>query len=266
MRGVVNAMKFHEFGRENEKTLLLLHGVNTTWKMSFQKLIDIAKSRYHIIAVAEDGFNPDEPDVDATSIIDEASQITEYLAKNLDGKVDIILGESLGVMIMTEILLDPRIKVHTAIGDGYTILEYPNFKFDFMKRMMSGTIAGIENFFFKKVSKKWLAKLVGLKSADELDKTLYTGMSKATLYNLEYSMMPYRYKHEAFNLSDSYLWHGEKEPGLKQVRKKVDRSKYHFKHKVFLDRGHGSLLTEPERLLQEIELAYIGYDEDYTVK
>lgn len=95
---------------------------------------------------------------------------------------------------------------------------------------------------------------------------LYTGMSKATLYNLEYSMMPYRYKHEAFNLADSYLWHGEKEPGLKLIRKRVDRCKYRFKHKVFLGCGHGSLLTEPERLLKEIELAYADYDEDSTGK
>ena len=72
-------------------------------------------------------------------------------------------------------------------------------------------------------------------------------------------MMPYRYKYEAFNLSDSYIWHGEKEPGLKQVLKKVDRTKYRFAHKIFLDRGHGSLLLEPERLLHEVDLAYKGY-------
>ena len=35
-------------------------------------------------------------------------------------------------------------------------------------------------------------------------------------------MMPYRYKYEAFNRSDSYIWHGEKEPGVKHVLKKVD--------------------------------------------
>lgn len=81
---------------------------------------------------------------------------------------------------------------------------------------------------------------------------LYTKESKTTLYNLEYSMMPYRYKYEALNLADSYLWHGEKEIGLKQVLKKIDKSKYHFAHKVFKGRGHGSLLLEPNRLLKEV--------------
>lgn len=49
-------MKFHEFGIENEKTLVLLHGVDTTWKISFGKFIELAQKEYHIIAVADDGF------------------------------------------------------------------------------------------------------------------------------------------------------------------------------------------------------------------
>jgi len=245
-------MKYFEFGQENSTTLLLLHGVNTTWQMSFQKFIDVAKSKYHIIAVAEDGFNTDEPDVDAVSVIEEAHKVSDFLAENFDGKIDIILGESLGVMIMTEILLDPRIKVHTAIGDGYTILEYPHFRFDISKRTLARLMTNVEFFAFRHMG--FFNKILG----EDVDAMLYKDASKTTLYNLEYSMMPYRYKYEALNLADSYLWHGEKEPGLKQVLKKADTSKYHFAHKVFKGKGHGSLLLEPERLLREVDLAYSG--------
>ena len=253
-------MKYFEFGTENNLTLLLLHGVDTTWKMSFQPFIDVAKSKYHIIAVAEDGFNPDEPEVDATSVIDEAHRITEWLVEHFDGKIDIILGESLGGMIMTEILLDSRIKVHTAIADGFTILEYPNFRHDLPKRIISTVLADVELFAFRHMG--LFNKILG----EDIDSMIYKETSKTTLYNLEYSMMPYRYKYEAFNRSDSYIWHGEKEPGQKHVLKKIDRSKYHFKHKVFLNRGHGSLLLEPERLLREVDLAYRGYDKNYRSK
>ena len=246
-------MKYHEFGTENKTTLLLLHGVDTTWRLSFERFIETAKSKYHIIAVAEDGFDPDEPDVDATSVTDEAHKITEYLVRHFDGKIDIILGESLGGMIMTEILLDPRIKVHTAIADGFTILEYPHFRHDLPKRVIAAVLADIELFAFRHM--KLFNKILG----EDIDSMIYKQTSKATLYALEYSMMPYRYKYEAFNLSDSYIWHGEKEPGLWHVIKKIDRSKYHFSHRVFLNRGHGSLLMEPERLLREVDLAYKGY-------
>lgn len=237
--------------------LVLLHGVYTTWKTSFADFIEVAKNEYHIIAVAYDGFNPDEPNVDAVSVIDEAKQLTEYLVGKFDGKVDIILGESLGGMVMTEVLLDSRICIHTAIADGFTIIEYPNFKSDFPKRMISSAIAGVMGAVFK-MNKATLAKIVGLKDDAELDKMLYSNVSKQTMYNMEYYMFGYRYKYEAFNLSDTYLLHGEKEPGLKKVLK-LPRDKYHFQHKIFPGLGHGSLLLEPEKLLEEVNLAYAGY-------
>ena len=250
-------MKYFEFGEEDKPTLLLLHGVDTTWQLSFGGLIKAAEHKYHIIAVAEDGFNTDEPEVNAVSVIAEAKKITEYLVEKYDGKIDIILGESLGGMIMTEILLDPRIKVHTAIADGFTILEYPDLRHELPKKIVAGVLTGVELFAFKHMA--FFNKILG----EDIDSMIYKDTSRETLYNLEYSMMPYRYKYEAFNLSDSYIWHGAKEPGFKQVRKKIDRSRYRFKHKVFLGRGHGSLLLEPKRLLKEIDLAYKGYDRNY---
>jgi len=140
-------MKYFEFGEENPVTLMLLHGVDTTWKLSFTDFIEVAKHKYHIIAVAEGGFNQDEPEVDAVSVIAEAKKITEYIVENFDGRLDIILGESLGCMIMTEILLDPRISVHTAIADGFTILEYPNFKHDLPKHLLASFLTGVGKAF-----------------------------------------------------------------------------------------------------------------------
>ncbi len=250
-------MKYFEFGKENDITLLLLHGAATTWQLSFMPLIEAAKEKYHIIAVAEDGFNTDEPEVDAVSVTEEAKKITEYLVENLGGKIDIILGESLGGMIMTEILLDHRISVHTAIADGFTILEYPSFRYELPKRITAGAITAVELFAFRHMG--LFSRLLG----EDIDSMIYKNASRKTLYSLEYSMMPYRYKYEAFNLSDSYIWHGEKEPGLGHVLKKIDRSRYRFKHMVFKGKGHGSLLLEPKRLLREIERAYKGYDKDY---
>lgn len=247
-------MKFFEFGRENKTTLMLLHGALTTWQLSFTELIGLAQHRYHIIAVAEDGFNTDEPETDAVSVTYEAGRIAQYIVDRFDGRIDIILGESLGGMIMTEILLDPRIRVHTAIADGFTILEYPNFRHELPKRMLAGAIAGAERFALKH------SGLFGRLLGEDIGSMLYKTASKKTLFALEYSLMPYRYKYEAFDLTDFYIWHGEKEPGLRQVLKKIDRSKHHFKHKVFLNRGHGSLLLEPKRLLREIDKAYKGYE------
>ncbi len=75
-------MKYFEFGKQNPTTLMLLHGADTTWQLSFTRFIEAAKQKYHIIAVAEDGFNTDEPEVDAVSVIAEAKKITEYIVTN----------------------------------------------------------------------------------------------------------------------------------------------------------------------------------------
>ena len=38
-------MKYFEFGKENSTTLLLLHGVDTTWQLSFQPFIKVAAKK-----------------------------------------------------------------------------------------------------------------------------------------------------------------------------------------------------------------------------
>lgn len=48
-------MKFYEFGTENDKKLVLIHGMSTTWKMSFGEFIEKTQATFHIIAVALDG-------------------------------------------------------------------------------------------------------------------------------------------------------------------------------------------------------------------
>lgn len=67
-------MKFYEFGTENEKTLMLLHGNATTWEMSFAKCIPVLAEKYHVIAVGLDGYDPTE-DTETISDEDEAEKI-----------------------------------------------------------------------------------------------------------------------------------------------------------------------------------------------
>lgn len=247
-------MKFFEFGKENEKTLLLLHGVCTTWQKSFMPLIELAKEEFHVVAVALDGFNPEEPEVNGVSAQAEAKIIAEYIVNNFDGKIDIVLGESWGGMVTNEIMLDPRVSVHTVIADGYTIMKYPQFKHRFPAHIVASIIANVEHFAFTR-NLSWLGKVLGDEKALDM---LYTGMSKETLYNMILSMMPYRYKLEAFDKTDSYLLIGTKEPGYKAIKKLLKKG-YKLKVKEFEGYGHGTLLEKPEELLKEIKLAYQGY-------
>ena len=247
-------MKLFEFGKENEKTLLILCGFGVCWTPRCLPIIEEAQKEYHVIVAAYDGYNPEEPNTVFISVIDEAIKISEYLVDNFDGKIDIIYGMSLGGMVMTEILMDERISVHTAIADGFTIIHYPDFPFDFMKRLLAGIISSVEYLLFQK-HKNLVAKFLGI-PVEQLDIAIYPHASKKSYFNAEYSLMPYCYKYEAFAKSNSYIWHGDFEKSSINKVKRLKKQGYKFTHKIFAESGHGGLSGNPQRLMEEINKAF----------
>lgn len=53
-------MKFHEFGNKNQTTVMLIHGLGTTWEKSFGKVIPVLTPHYYVVAVELDGHDPEE--------------------------------------------------------------------------------------------------------------------------------------------------------------------------------------------------------------
>lgn len=60
-------IKFYEFGKENEKTMLLLNGFGSCWSR-FMPLYHTLATEYHVITDAYDGFDPERPDTEFKSI------------------------------------------------------------------------------------------------------------------------------------------------------------------------------------------------------
>lgn len=56
-------MTIHEFGKENEETLVLLHPLGVRWDI-FNSIVPILKKDYHIVIPAIPGFDPDMPEAD----------------------------------------------------------------------------------------------------------------------------------------------------------------------------------------------------------
>ncbi len=52
-----------------------------------------------------------------------------------------LYGISLGGMVGNEILMDDRVRVHTFIADGYTIMPMPTFRFKAVERIRRGIYA-----------------------------------------------------------------------------------------------------------------------------
>ena len=67
-------MKYFEFGRENSELMVMLHGGGVSYRGILPTAQEMAKV-YRVVLVAYDGFNPDEPETEFKSPLDEARRL-----------------------------------------------------------------------------------------------------------------------------------------------------------------------------------------------
>ena len=250
-------MKFFEFGKEHEKSLLIECGYLAKWHPGLMPFIEEASKQFHVIVQAYDGFNSDESDGVFQSVIDEARMAADFIVKELGGKLDVLYGISLGGMVGNEILMDDRIRVHTFIADGYTIMPMPTFRFRTVEKMYVKVYSALIYSVLTK-HQDFLAKVLG-RTTESIRESLYTDVSHASIENSVISEIGYRYKFESFNKTDSYVFHGSAEKGAARKVHKLLHKGIRFTHKMFKNTGHAELVHKnPQRLVSLIERAYNG--------
>lgn len=245
-------MKFNEFGKGNKTTLLLLHGMCSTWEMSFRPLIELAQKEFHIIAVAADGYDPENKEIHATTIEYESEQIAEYLVKHFDGKIDILYGASMGGVYTLNLLTDSRLSFGSIIVDGLTVTKLPKILVKYFRK----TIANVESSLIHSLMTKHqglIVKVLGLSGVEELRKMMYTETSKTTLFNTVYHTLVFEFDYARFEGENVYIWSGSEEKACLKTLREIQNVCPSVKVQVFSDCGHGSLLTQPKRLLSEIK-------------
>lgn len=245
-------MKFNEFGKGNKTTLLLMHGICSTWEMSFRPLIELAKKDFHIIAVAADGYDPENKDIHATTSENEGKQVAEYLVENFDGKIDVLYGASMGGVYTLELLKDKRLSFGTIIIDGLSVTKLPKF----LTGKLRETTANIETSLIHGLMTKHqgiIVKALGLDSVECLQKMMYTDTSKTTLFNTIYDTLNYNFDYTLFNGHNVHIWCGSEEMSGLKTAKEIKKVCPSVKLGVFRDCGHGSLLNQPKRLLKAIK-------------
>jgi pimeloyl-ACP methyl ester carboxylesterase len=246
----INAMKFYEFGKENEETLLLLHGNASTWEMSFGKSIPVLAKQYHVIAAGLDGFDPTE-ETEYISGKDEAEKIIKYIQGNHGGEIFAIYGSSLGCIPAIYTCISRTITVKNVILDG---AEYINFG------IFTGVVAKIEKWIVNKVIKgeaRILLKMMGLQNytPEELSKMIYAGATETTLRNAVYTCTAFFRDSKGIEPQNDIraaCWYGSKETRMKKSIKLLGRIFPGMEVKAFEGYGHGDILQHPEHLGDEI--------------
>lgn len=94
-------MRFHEYGTEQNKTILLLHGGGLSW-WNYREAAEKLKEEFRVILPILDGHaGSDRP---FSTIEDNASEIISFIDERLGGSVLLIGGLSLGGQILLEML------------------------------------------------------------------------------------------------------------------------------------------------------------------
>lgn len=87
-------MKYFEFGQQNPELMVMLHGGG---------VLPVAREMaklYHGVLVAYDGFNPDEPQTQFKSPMNEVQRLGDYIVARNGGKIDILYGISYGCRVL----------------------------------------------------------------------------------------------------------------------------------------------------------------------
>lgn len=249
-------MKFYEFGKENEKTLLLLHGNASTWKMSFGKSIPLLAEKYHVIAVGLDGFDPTE-NTEYISGEDEANKISAYVRDNLGGKLFAIYGSSLGCLPAIFVSVSGKVKV------GHLILSgAEDVSFGIFNPLMTKLVAKLEGKIVKKIvsgEAKFLIKMMGMEAytPEMLSEMIYAGASQKTLENATIAGSTF-YNKAIKGIKPqtgikTACWYGSKEGNMKSAIVGLKKIFPEIEVKAFEGYGHGQILQNPELLRSEID-------------
>lgn len=90
-----------EFGKENPRVLILLHGGGLSW-WNYRKAAEELSVLFHVVLPVLDGHAGS--DAPFTSIEDNAARIIRYIDEHFGGEVSAIAGLSLGGQVVLEIL------------------------------------------------------------------------------------------------------------------------------------------------------------------
>ena len=140
-------MQYHEYGKENSKVIILLHGGGLSW-WNYRETAQLLQEEYRVILPILDGHGGSERPF--TTIEENAAQIIRFIDENCGGAVELMGGLSLGGQILLEILSQRPDICRRAVVESALV---------FPSRLTHAMIAPAFGSCYGLVKKRWFAKL-----------------------------------------------------------------------------------------------------------
>ncbi|MDO5294072.1 MAG: alpha/beta hydrolase [bacterium] len=237
-------MRMYEFGRENEKGILLLHGAGCTYRMWTPQIKELRKT-YHVYAPTISGH--EKGDVDFLSSAEEAKKILTWFEENGHKKIVAICGVSLGAHVAAELLQRKNDFAEYAMIESIKAYRY--------KGLALKIFSHIGKLILKKCAntKGYMAGMYKKEYASRDSKNTIHIMSERSLDNIMIESGQYRIKDMPRAIcAKTIILYGEKEKRECLLNTKI-LSKQIFNCKVVEIKGfrHGELaIGNPKRHLE----------------
>ena len=125
-------MRFHTFGNESGKTIVLIHGMLNPWQI-WQDVSEEFSEKYYIVIPELDAHTQGESS-SFISVEDEAQKIHDYLTENHKERLFMICGLSMGGRIAATLAGMQGITAEHLVLDGAPLLPMPKVLILFMAK------------------------------------------------------------------------------------------------------------------------------------
>ena len=201
-------MNVIEYGKENSKIVILIHGGGLSW-WNYQEVAEVLAKKYHVILPIIDGHAGSDDDF--ISIEHFANTLIQYIEIELKQKVYLLAGVSLGAQIVVEMLATkPNICEHAIVESA--LLRPSKWMAMLIKPMLDVSYSFIKQLWFAKLQHKYL------RIKDDLFDVYYRDTCLITKTNMIAFMkanMLYDVKTEIINTrANVYIVVGGKEPRM----------------------------------------------------
>lgn len=148
-------MVFHTYGNKENSAVILLHGMLTPYQI-WNRAVEKFKNDHYVIVPELDGHTEDEASV-FISVENEAGKLEEYIRNELNGKVYLLAGLSMGGRIASELAKSSNIRIANLIIDGAPLMK------------VNGLFKGIMKNNYKNILSKARARDPKVKKSFEKD-------------------------------------------------------------------------------------------------
>ena len=207
-------MQYKEYGKDNQKTIILLHGGGMSW-WNFRAEAELLKETYHVILPVLDGHAGS--DRHFITIEENAAALISFISGLPGGSAELIGGVSLGAQVLLEMLAQKGDICAHAFAESAMVIPY---------RLTEAVIGPAFGSCYPLIRQKWFARLQ-FRSL-HIQEALFEDYYRDTCLIEKRDMIAFLRANASYSLKDAvrectadvHIFYGEKE--IKGIRKSAE--------------------------------------------